>query len=115
MKKLTIENKFETYSVEFKNMDVSLEQFFDSLKGLLISCSWMEETIDEFIIEWAESIKNLKGWGKEDGFETYEKAKEEIHNRVIQGNSEAVDNMFEPTPTQQEFVGFNYLISKKDE
>lgn len=41
--------------------------------------------------------------------------KEEIRNRVIKGNSDAVDDMFEPTPLQQEFIGFNYLIKNKDE
>lgn len=105
MKKLTIETQFETYAVEFKNIDVSLEQAFNSFKGLLIASSWMPESIDEYIVEWAESIKDLKGV-EEDGFETYEKVKEEMVS---------VDDLFEPTPLQQEFVGFNYLIRNKDE
>lgn len=55
--KLTIEIKFETKIIEFKNSDVSLEQLFDAFKGLLVASTWSEQTINEFIIELAEELK----------------------------------------------------------
>ena len=55
--KLTIETKFETKTIEFKNSDVSLEQLFDAFKGLLVASGWSEQTINEFIIELAEELK----------------------------------------------------------
>lgn len=55
--KLTIETKFETKTIEFKNSDVSLEQLFDAFKGLLVASTWSEQTINEFIIELAEELK----------------------------------------------------------
>ena len=55
--KLTIETKFETKTIEFKNSDVSLEQLFDAFKGLLVQRTWSEQTINKFIIELAEELK----------------------------------------------------------
>ena len=55
--KLTIETKFETKTIEFKNSDVSLEQLFDAFKGLLVASGWSEQTINGFIIELAEELK----------------------------------------------------------
>lgn len=55
--KLTIETQFETKTVEFKNSDVSLEQLFDAFKGLLVASTWSEQTINEYIIELAEELK----------------------------------------------------------
>lgn len=55
--KLTIETEFETKTIEFKNSDVSLEQLFDAFKGLLVASTWSEQTINEFIIELAEELK----------------------------------------------------------
>ena len=55
--KLTIETKFETKTIEFKNSDVSLEQLFDAFKGLLVASTWSEQTINEYIIELAEELK----------------------------------------------------------
>ena len=55
--KLIIETKFETKTIEFKNSDVSLEQLFDAFKGLLVASTWSEQTINEFIIELAEELK----------------------------------------------------------
>ena len=55
--KLTIETQFETKTIEFKNSDVSLEQLFDAFKGLLVASSWGEQTINDYIIELAEELK----------------------------------------------------------
>ena len=55
--KLTIETKFETKTIEFKNSDVSLEQLFDAFKGLLVASTWSEQIINDYIIELAEELK----------------------------------------------------------
>lgn len=55
--KLIIETKFETKTIEFKNSDVSLEQLFDAFKGLLVASTWSEQTINDYIIELAEELK----------------------------------------------------------
>lgn len=55
--KLTIETEFETKTIEFKNSDVSLEQLFEAFKGLLVASTWSEQTINDYIIELAEELK----------------------------------------------------------
>jgi hypothetical protein len=56
--KITIEQDFVKITYEFKNIDTSLEQVYDSLKGALVSLGWSEITINNFIIELAEELKN---------------------------------------------------------
>lgn len=56
--KLTIETKHETKSVEFKNIDVSLEQLFDAFKGLLVASGWSENSIEDFLIEVVKDYKS---------------------------------------------------------
>jgi hypothetical protein len=56
--KLTTEKEFEIYTTEFKNMDVSLEQLFDAFKSHLIALTWNEETINQFLIELANELKD---------------------------------------------------------
>jgi hypothetical protein len=51
-------NRFETFTTEFENSDVSLEQLFTAFKSHLIALSWSEQQINEFILELAEDIKN---------------------------------------------------------
>ncbi len=46
----------ECYKVIFGNMDVDLEQIFRAIRGILISLSWDEETINNYIIELAEEL-----------------------------------------------------------
>lgn len=57
--KLTTETKDHIYTTEFKNIDVDLEQLFDAFKSHLISLSWKEEIINQFIVEWANELKNI--------------------------------------------------------
>jgi hypothetical protein len=57
--KLTTETKDHIYTTEFKNIDVDLEQLFDSFKSHLIALSWKEETINQFIVEWANELKDI--------------------------------------------------------
>lgn len=56
--KLTIETKHETKTVEFKNIDVSLEQLFNAFKGLLVASGWSEISIDDFLIEVLKDYKS---------------------------------------------------------
>ena len=55
--KLITEKEFETHITEFKNVDVSLEQLFDAFKGHLIAMTWHPMTIDQYIIELADELK----------------------------------------------------------
>jgi hypothetical protein len=55
--KLITEKEFETHITEFKNVDVSLEQLFDAFKGHLIAMTWHPMTIDRYIIEMADSLR----------------------------------------------------------
>jgi hypothetical protein len=54
--KITIEQDFVKITYEFKNIDTSLDQVFDALKGALVSLGWSEITINNFIIELAEEL-----------------------------------------------------------
>ena len=54
--KITIEQDFVKITYEFKNIDTSLDQVFDALKGALVSLGWSETTINNFIIELAEEL-----------------------------------------------------------
>lgn len=56
--KLTIETKHDTKTVEFKNIDVSLEQLFNAFKGLIVASGWSESSIDDFLIEVLKDYKN---------------------------------------------------------
>lgn len=56
--KLTIETKHDTKTVEFKNIDVSLEQLFSAFKGLLVASGWSESSIDDFLIEVMKDYKS---------------------------------------------------------
>ena len=54
--KITIEQDFIKITYEFKNIDTSLEQVYDSLKGALVSLGWSQITINNFIIELGEEL-----------------------------------------------------------
>ena len=53
--KLTIENKWEIYTTEFKNIDVSIEQIISALQGMLISNGFDKETIVEGFKEFIDN------------------------------------------------------------
>ena len=55
--KFKIEKEYETFTTEFHNVDVSLDQIFDAFKGMLIASGWMPITIDQHIIELASELK----------------------------------------------------------
>jgi hypothetical protein len=47
--KIIIQTKFETYSTEFTNVDVSMEQIAKAIQGMLLSYGWEIDTIKEYI------------------------------------------------------------------
>ena len=47
--KLSIQREWTILTAEFTNVDVSLEQYFDAFKGMLIASGWMPITIDQYI------------------------------------------------------------------
>jgi hypothetical protein len=47
--KIIIETKFETYTTEFTNVDVSMEQIAKALTGMLLSDGWDIDTIKEYL------------------------------------------------------------------
>lgn len=47
--KIIIQKKFETYTTEFTNVDVSMEQITKALIGMLLSHGWDIENIKEYI------------------------------------------------------------------
>jgi hypothetical protein len=47
--KIIIETKFETYTTEFTNVDVSMEQIVKALTGMLLSDGWDIDTIKEYL------------------------------------------------------------------
>jgi len=46
---IKIETKYETYTTEFTNVDVSMEQITKALQGMLLSYGWDIDTIKEYI------------------------------------------------------------------
>ena len=47
--KIIIEKKYETYTTEFTNVDVSMDQITTALIGMLLSHGWDIEIIKEYI------------------------------------------------------------------
>ena len=57
---ITFEYKFDTYIAKFSNMDVSLEQIYTAINGILISLTYSQGVIDQYFIERVEEIKKLE-------------------------------------------------------
>jgi hypothetical protein len=55
--KLQLESYKRKYIVETEHEDVSMNDYFDIFVGLLIQSGWQQQTINDAIIELAESIK----------------------------------------------------------
>ena len=47
--KIIIQTKFETYSTEFTNVDVSMDQIAKAIQGMLLSYGWDIDIIKEYI------------------------------------------------------------------
>lgn len=57
--KLKLESEWAESVVEFKNIDISLEQYFNALKGMLIQQTWTENQINEYILELARELNDV--------------------------------------------------------
>ena len=55
--KLELTTYGKKISLETQNEDVSIDEYFDAFKGLLITSGWSEQTINDYIIELAEELK----------------------------------------------------------
>lgn len=55
--KMQIKSYNKTYTVETVNDDLEIYEYFDIFIGLLIQSGWQKSTIEEGIIELAESFK----------------------------------------------------------
>lgn len=55
--KLELTTYKKKISFETENDDVSIDEYYDAFKGLLVASGWSEQTINEFIIELAEELK----------------------------------------------------------
>ena len=55
--KLELTTYKKKISFETEHDDVSIDEYYDAFKGLLVASTWSEQTINEFIIELAEELK----------------------------------------------------------
>ena len=55
--KLELTTYEKKISFETENDDVLIDSYFDAFKGLLVASGWSETTINDYIIELAEEIK----------------------------------------------------------
>ena len=55
--KLELTTYGKKISFETEHDDVLIDDYFDAFKGLLVASGWSEQTINEFIIELAEELK----------------------------------------------------------
>ena len=46
---IKIETKYETYTTEFTNVDVSMEQITKALTGMLLTYGWEIDTIKQYL------------------------------------------------------------------
>ena len=55
--KLELTTYGKKISFETEHDDVLIDDYFDAFKGLLVASGWSEQTINEYIIELAEELK----------------------------------------------------------
>lgn len=56
--KLSLTNDGTTISVEFDNIDVDLDQYFQAFKTLLVGATFQETQINHWIIDEGESLSD---------------------------------------------------------
>jgi len=56
--KLSLINDGTTISVEFDNIDVDLDQYFQAFKTLLVGATFSEKQFDHWIIDEAELLSD---------------------------------------------------------
>lgn len=59
---LTLEVKDKKIIYEFDHWDLSLEEYFQAFKTLLVGATFFESDINDFIIEKAEEIKDFRDY-----------------------------------------------------
>jgi uncharacterized protein YeeX (DUF496 family) len=62
--KMSFENYNTKTCVEIPN-DSSLDAIFDAIKGQLVTLTWSESMIEDFILEKAEEIKDSREFDKQ--------------------------------------------------
>ena len=56
--KLQLETYGKKYSVETDYDDLTIEDYFDLFKGLLVQATFNQTTINDYIIELADELRN---------------------------------------------------------
>ena len=54
--KLSLTTDWTTISIEFDNIDIDLDQYFQAFKTLLVGVTFTEEQIDHWIIDEGEML-----------------------------------------------------------
>ena len=55
--KLQLETYGKKYTVETDYDDITADEYFEMFKGILVQASFMEQTINDTIIELADQLK----------------------------------------------------------
>ena len=55
--KLQLTAYHKTYTIETENDDLSIDEYFDHFRGILVSSGFHPNTIDDYIIELSDLIK----------------------------------------------------------
>jgi hypothetical protein len=58
--KLQLKSYTRKYSIKTDHEDVSIDDYFDIFVGLLIQAGWQQQTINDAIIELADSLIESK-------------------------------------------------------
>ena len=58
--KLQLTNYGKTITYETAYEDVNLEEYFDAFEGLLVQATFSQKSVREYIIELAESYKEVQ-------------------------------------------------------
>jgi len=57
--KLSLETDGTTITIEFDNIDVDLDQYFQAFKTLMVGATFTESQFEHFIIDEAEVIEEF--------------------------------------------------------
>jgi len=57
--KLSLETDGTTITIEFDNIDVDLDQYFQAFKTLMVGATFTERQFEHFIIDEAEVIEEF--------------------------------------------------------
>jgi len=57
---ISLKREYSTQEITFTNVDVSLDQYFEAFKGMLVGAGWSETTVNKYIVELAEDLKDVE-------------------------------------------------------